>query len=73
MSHPVGSASPRAQIFACILCPVPLFVTSIRILYHFFDDIMPTKGVFVHEPAVDPLIVPQNGGGTVPPHKDTNK
>jgi hypothetical protein len=74
MSHAACSGSPRAHTFACILCPVPTFVTSILILYHFLDDIRPTLGVFVYDPAGAPDIVPQNWAGPVPllPHRDMN-
>jgi hypothetical protein len=71
MSHAVCSGSPLAHIFACNVWPVPLGVTSILILYHFFDDIMPTAGVLVYEPAgpAEPQLV----GGDVPPQIDINR
>jgi hypothetical protein len=72
MSQPPGSGSPRPQIFALSLCPVPLFSTSILILYHFFDDIIPVCGVFVNDPAA-PTEPQFCVGGASFPHMDMNK
>jgi hypothetical protein len=72
MSHAAGSGSPRAHIFAFIICPPdPSSVTVTLILYHFLVDIRPTPGASVYDPAGP--FDPQKGGGTVPPHTEINK